>query len=246
MPNGLRTLAYIPLHYGKDYLKYVLMSIRDSVDDILILYTSRPSYGYASNISNPDTREELKAICKPFNVIWQDIPLIGQENQHRQLAYTYAQAEGYDLVLAVDADEIWNPGKVQKALEVASISGRRFNCISGNNWFHFWKGFNEVNQDGFYPMRIINMRSPNKEQAILDTGEIYHMGYAISAEAMEYKLSCHGHKSEIPHRWLADKWLNYQKGVTTHLHPASQDVWIETKPFEGVLPELLKGHEYYE
>lgn len=240
----MKTLAYIPLHYGKDYLHYVLASIRESVEDILILYTSKPSYGYTSHLPNPDSEEELRAICTPFNVIWQEVH-VGREHLHRQLVYNFTRDKDYDLVLAVDSDEVWEPSSVNYALQQAYRSDSHFNCISGNNWWHFWKGFEEFNQDGFYPMRITNLGVNNKEQTILDAGQIYHMGYAISEEAMRYKLSCHGHKSEISDQWLSSKWLNYKKGVTTYLHPASQDIWIETKLFEGVLPELLKGHEYY-
>ena len=196
----MKTLAYVPLHYGKDYLKYVLASVRDSVEDILILYTSKPSYGQAGHLPNPDSEEELRAICEPFSVIWEDVTGKGRESDHRQLVYRHTanSDKDYDLVLAVDSDEVWNPDKVESALEVAFDSGKRFNHISGNNWFHFWKGFKEYNQDGFYPMRITNLKYVTPENIIIDTGEIYHMGYAISEEAMDYKLSCHGHKSEIP------------------------------------------------
>ena len=62
------------------------------------------------------------------------------------------------------------------------------------------------------------------------------MGYAISEELMRYKLSCHGHKSEIPLDWFENKWLNYKRGETKYLHPASRDIWVETEDFKGNIP----------
>lgn len=249
--DDICTLAYVPLHYGKDYLKYVLESIRPFVEDILILYTKTPSYGHTSNLQNPDTEEELRAICGKFSCIWMDVTGTSREGTHRQMAYDWAKKQinskngrNYDLVFAVDADEIWNPEKVPEALHAAYNSGYHHHCISGNNWWHFWKGFKEVNTDGFYPNRITNLNNYVTNQTIIDKGEIYHMGYAISEEAMRYKIGCHGHKSEIENSWLTDKWINYERGVTTHLHPASRDIWIETKDFEGDLPTFLKDHPY--
>lgn len=235
----MRTLAYMPLHYGLDYLEPVLKSIRDSVDDILICYTKHPSYGHEGSLKNPDSEEDLRAVCEGFNVIWQEVKA-SRENQHRQYAIDYAQSKGYDIALAVDSDEIWQPDTVKKALQAASNTGARFNCIAGSNWYHFWKNHKEVNRDGFYPMRIININERNNKQEIIKEGMIYHMGYAISEELMRYKLSCHGHKSEIPGNWFEDKWLNYKRGVTKYLHPASRDIWVETEDFNGTIPCLKK------
>ena len=233
----MRTLAYMPLHYGKDYLEYALHSIHDHVDEVLILYTARPSYGHVGKIPNPDSKEELFAICKKFHkVTWQEVINVTRENEHRQRAITYGQNNKYDVLIAVDSDEIWKPGSVREVISEVKDSKFRFHGIAGSQWLHFWRNHKEVNTDGFYPMRAVNLNVKEASQTIIKKGFIYHMGYAISEELMRYKLSCHGHKSEIADNWFRDKWLNYERGVTTHLHPASQDVWIETKDFKGELP----------
>ena len=41
MTTQIKTLAYIPLHYGKEYLEATIKSIDAHVDKILILYTIR-------------------------------------------------------------------------------------------------------------------------------------------------------------------------------------------------------------
>ena len=54
----MKTLAYIPLHYGREYLEACITSIEPHVDKILILYTESPSYGQNRGLRNPETREE--------------------------------------------------------------------------------------------------------------------------------------------------------------------------------------------
>jgi hypothetical protein len=231
-------MAFIPLHYGSDYLRLVLQAIDPFVDDILILYTKYPSYGHRGNIHNPDTMEQLQKICRPFKkVIWVDVTGVQQENQHRKMAERYIQQNNltYDLILSVDADEIWNPEKLPEALHAAYNSGYHAHGIGGDCWWHFWKGTKEVNRDGFYPIRLFNLNNYVKNETIIHKGEIYHMGYAIRPEMMEYKLSCHGHKSELFPNWFQDKWVNYERGVTKQLHPVSKDIWIETEDFTGKL-----------
>ncbi len=71
------------------------------------------------------------------------------------------------------------------------------------------------------------------------------MGYCISNEMMEYKISCHGHKNDFNNnqRWHEHKWLNYKKGETKFLHPATEAYWQETQPFDkNTLPDVLKKH----
>ena len=112
----MKTLAYIPLHYGKEYLEVTIKSIDPHVDKILILYTNTPSYGQDGRLKNPDTREELKNIAfdSSSKIEWVEIPKTRQENKHRELAFNYAK--GYDLIMAVDADEVWDDVEEAKKL----------------------------------------------------------------------------------------------------------------------------------
>jgi hypothetical protein len=247
--ENINTLAYIPLHYGKEYLEAVIKSIHPFVDRVVAFYSSEPTYGHKGNLANPDSKEELERIVNSFTrTEFIDITnrRITRENIHRNLAHTYASSAiqnpkdlNFDLVMAVDADEVWNPERVEEAIHAAYFSNSHFIHVAGSQWYHFWKGLKEVNRDGFYPMRFTNLNNYVGNADIIEAGEIYHMGYAIDPEVMKYKLSCHGHKSEISNGWYNDKWLNYERGVTTHLHPASRDIWIETEDFNGKLPDYL-------
>lgn len=239
---NIRTLAYIPLHYGSPYLDAVIRAIDPHVEKILILYTSQPSYGQNQGMKNPDSRERLKGIAEGASgkIQWVDIPPTWQENHHRKMAFNYSH--GYDLLMAVDSDEIFDDVEEMKA------AAMKTNCqtvnVGGDRWWHFWRSFNECNRDGFYPTRfhVIN-GDPRAE--IIHVGKIYHMGYALPEEHTKYKISVHGHKS-ILNTWIHSKWINYKRGTTTHLHPDSQTVWIETEDFDKTtLPQVLKDHPYY-
>lgn len=240
----MKVLAYIPLHYGSEYLDATIRSIDDYVDQILILYTEQPSYGQYGRLQNPDNRQMLVNIAEKASkkIKWVDIHSIGQEHQHRQMAFGYAK--GFDLIMAVDADEVWHPDHIKEAQEAALATGKKNVSVGGDRWYHFWRSFNEVNQDGFYPVRF-HCVGGSEGSTIIHKGLIYHMGYAQSEVITRYKISVHGHKS-IPGSWFNDKWLTYKKGKTTHLHPDSQDVWIETKEFDKeTLPDILKEHKYF-
>ena len=243
----MKTLAYYPIHYGAEYLGYSMHSIRNDVDHIVVFYSSTPTYGHIGNIPNPDSKEDIQKICNDYGAELIDITnkKISRENNHRELGHLYARENNYDIVIAVDYDEVWE--NLEEAVEYAS-SGAAFSYgIRGSRWYHFWKNFNEVNRDGFSPIRIFNMHNRRSGEELIEKGTIYHFGYAISEKLMRYKLSCHGHKSEFPGNWLNDKWINYAKGLTNTLHPATDAYWIETEYFhKEQLPEFMRLHPTYQ
>jgi hypothetical protein len=238
----MKISAYYPAHYGKEYLEASLKSVVPHVDEVLILYTDNPSYGKFTNLKNPDSRDELMAIvekeCNSFK--WVDIPATHQENQHRNMKSIYLHDS--DIIVAVDADEIWDD--LDLAIKAAWDSNYENINVSGSQWYHFWRSFNECHRDGFAPTRF-HCKKGKQGTGLIDKGTVYHMGYAQSEAITEYKISCHGHKS-ISGSWYSEKWLNYKRGETTHLHPDSQTVWIETQNFDKTtMPSYLKDHPYY-
>mgnify|MGYP003650016175 FL=1 len=238
----MKVSAYYPIHYGKEYLEASIKSIRDHVDEILILYTDNPSYGKATHLPNPDSKEEIRAIVEAHSnsFRWVDIGRTHQENIHREQWRQYLGDS--DLVLAVDADEIWD--ELEPAIKDAYDSRIKNVNVAGSQWKHFWRSFNECHVDGFAPTRFHNKRY-TQDAGVIHSGKVYHMGYAQSEKITRYKISCHGHK-DILRTWLDSKWINYRKGITTHLHPDSQTVWIETNDFDkNEMPQVLKDHKYF-
>lgn len=242
----MKTLAYYPIHYGSEYLSYSMQSIRDHVNHIVVFYSSKPTYGHAGGLSNPDRMSDISIICEKWNAEFIDITglNISRENQHRQLVFKYASEYNYDLIVAADYDEVWE--NLEEAIEYVSKGSAFQYGIRGSRWYHFWKSFNEVNRDGFNPIRLFNMKNRRGTEELIEKGIIYHFSYAISEKFMRYKISCHGHKDEFANTWFRDKWLNYKRGETKILHPATDAYWVETESFDKTtLPEFMKEHPTY-
>lgn len=242
----MKTLAYIPLHYGKEYLRYAIESVYDSVDQILILYTQKPSYGHGTNIKNPDTSRELMDCVSGLNKVnWMNVNVNG-EGKHRDLAIAYAKRNGYDIVLAVDADEVWEPNTVDLAIKQAFDGKERRYATNHKGWITFYRSFNDIVTDGFEPIRLTNMNRGNNDQGRVTENIIYHFGYANCERLQAYKMAIHGHKDDIQRDWFTKKWLNFDRDKTEYMHPATDAYWIKSERFDKtVLPELLKKHPYY-
>lgn len=247
----MKVLAFTVLHYGKEYLRESIESVKNNVDEHLIVYSSSPTFGYSSSLTNPDSEEELKSICYEFShVTWMDITArnVRQENIHRQVAADYGNKHGFDIVLVIDSDEVWIPERVKEAIDHAYNSENGHFCVMGSQWVTLWKSFNEYVTDGFAPVRLFNLHNDLMKGEHIAKGFIYHLGYCISDTLMEYKISCHGHKADFEKNknWHDKKWINYKTGQTKFLHPATEAYWQEAKPFDRTtLPDLLKNHPNY-
>lgn len=241
----MKTLAYCPVLYGKEYLEYAIKSVIDYVDEFLILYSQKPTYGHTTTIRNPDSYQELKDIANKFSkVTWKEVSINGEGN-HRNMAMGYANNK-FDIVLAVDADEVWKPDTVEPSIKEAYDGKEKRYATNHQGWYHFYRSFDEVCRDGFEPIRLTNMNVINNYQGRVTQSVIYHFGYANCEKLQEYKMAVHGHKGEISNDWFTKKWLNYRKGQTEYLHPASNDIWKETEPFnKQLLPDFMKQHPYF-
>lgn len=236
----MKILAYIPCHYGSEYLSEAIKSIELCVDKIIILYTQKPSYGYGTEIECPETEWALKFIAQNASpkVEWKSYERFSHEGEHRNEIFKFA--EGFDIVMTVDADEVWDTEVLKETLKEVAKTDSRYIQVKG--WTHFWKSFNHACYDGFQPVRFHNLHSENKEQLAVE-GKIYHFGYAQKEEIMDYKWEIHGHKSEIRKGWTY-MYKNWQYGKDD-VHPVSIGLWNPTPFDKTTLPEILKNHENY-
>jgi hypothetical protein len=237
----MRIVAYYPLHYGAEYLNASIKSIEPFVDKIHILYTENPSYGFHSDIKCPETEQQLKDIVftSTNKANWHKIKA-GHEGQHRDIAFQFT--DGYDLLLACDADEVWEAQSLDWCLQSA-MKGEawRYNI---RGFINFWKSFNHHCIDYFAPARIFNLHRNNKNEDVLN-GIVYHFSCAQSKAIMDYKWTIHGHKNEIHSDWLNKTYYQWKEG-DKWLHPASKTVWEEALPFDkNTLPEILKQHSNF-
>jgi hypothetical protein len=241
-------LAYYVLHYGKEYLAWSIRSIQDAVDEIAILYTPTPSFGFRGDVLNPDTEEELKAQALRFankTVRW--LPgTWGSEGLHRKAGLDLAREMGASTVLVVDGDEIWDPETLAASLALIEEQNRagRWMCRFAN----FFRSWRYMVHDQFTPVRIVDLRHPLDADAYLEfqACPIYHFGYAQCEATMRYKWSCHGHQAELRPGWL-EKFIAWHPEAED-LHPCVNNLWQRAEPTPpevlAKICELMGDHPY--
>lgn len=248
----IKTLCYIPLHYGKDYLKQAIQSVYNSVDEILILYTDKPCHGRGTNLECPDTKKELinvamHAVDSGFmddKIIWIDGNW-NAENEQRNTAHTYARKNGFNVLVCVDADEIWIE-KYLKELIQLTYDRKASKCLV---WMrHLWRSFNFICDDGMRQERLWYIGNDTLDliYAPMPENQMWHFGYARGFKEVEYKISIHGHSAE----WLQPKELWFENKYkrfppVDNVHPVCEAVWFPQPFHKELLPEFMRSHEYY-
>lgn len=240
---ALRVAAYTPLHYGAEYLRYAIRSVIDYVDEYHVLYTAQGSHGHVTEARCPETRHQLyrEAVAGAGDKLrWHD-GIWPYEGAQRDTIFMLTDA---DLIVALDADEIWMPVTIKAAIQQAAdrpeIRGWRVPMV------HFWRSFyRAVLHDPAYPVRVINTHSTSGEGTVQTNTPIAHMGYAQSEAIIQYKLLTHGHRNEFRQDcdWLRDRFLaNAQRDC----HPVGSEYWNpEPVTPADYLPDWMRTHPYW-
>ena len=235
----MRVIGYSALHYGKDFFRESLLSVIDLVDEFVVLYVSNPSYGYSSKVVCPEHEGELRKIAE--EVCGEKLKWIkknySSEGQHRAEIYNYTK--GYDLLLSVDSDEVFDTEQLKNGLDIAFKGVHRNYGING--YVNLWRSFNHACSDGFLPIRVINLHNQHKKMSSLDV-TIWHFSCCQSDTIMNYKYEIHGHKSELRYNWLNDF---YYSDRMIDLHPVAIDLWNAVKYDKEQMPSYLKEHRYF-
>ncbi len=240
----MKILGELMLHYGSPFLEAALHSVSTQVDDIVILYSEKPSQGYQPNIPCPDTREDLLKIAKNFDTdrfaTWRDGEW-GNEGDHCDAIFNYT--DGYDFVFRFDADEVIPPGFVAEMISQAEETNHKTYCVP---FTHFWRSFDWACHDGQMPVRLHRVKG-GEGQRYLDSRDgkwfVYHFGYAQPTKYIEYKLQCSAHRPEFRPDWFEKKWLANSKD---DVHPVCfpghwNALWFD----KTTMPDILKRHPYY-
>lgn len=239
--------SYTVCHYGSDYIGWSLRSIFPFVDVAHIFYTPHPSHGHSTSRSCPEYGPQLFEAAKQFDsdnkIRWHQAGGILYEGQQRDSAVKMVKESGADIILVVDVDEVWPAHILEAALELVKQGDKRDWLI---NFTHLWRSFNWCCHDNGWPVRFIDLRQAEGIAYIpAELGKIYHFGYAVTNDIMEYKWQIHGHRAELRPAWLDEKWHGWQPGIED-VHPTNENNWWKPEPFnKEELPEFMREHPFY-
>lgn len=238
----MKVIAYTALHYGTDYLGYAIQSIIDQVDEYYVLYSKIGSHGHRTNEHCPDSRADLYAIAHTVagnKLRWID----GEwpyEGAQRDAIHTIAPDA--EVVIVLDADEVWPEGILSNAIRYVDNSTTQRWRVP---FVHYWRSFYRcVLHDPAFPIRIIKPHAEASEKTLPTKQYINHMGYAQRSEIVRYKLLTHGHKNEFRRDvdWFRDIFMANRQ---TDCHLVGSEWWNpETVNPWNYLPEFMKSHPY--
>lgn len=243
----MKVLAFIGLHYGSDFIGFAVKSVYDQVDHVVVLYSPQPSHGHTTDARNPDTVEKLKEALFAFGdpegkIQWHE-GVWGREGEHRDAIYPIAKDLGVDMILTVDADEVWHGPSLEQSLRYAYGNQAR---ISRLHFEHFWRSFKWVCRDGMTPERIVKMSNHSEPFGYVPQFEhpVWHFGYARKPEDVQYKIGIHGHSAEWKPNWFQAKFMPWP--APKDVHPTCNDIWTP-EPFDpSVFPEFMHSHPYWD
>lgn len=235
----MKVVGYMALHYGLEYMAYAIRSVIDQVDEFWILYTPFGSHGHTSGVRCPESMNDLAQVAyKAGNgkIRWCN----GRwKHEGEQRDYIHHLAPDADLILVVDADEVWADGAAEYAIHLAMTNESRRYRIP---MIHFWRSFKRaVLFDPAYPIRVINQNNADGE-ATLHVSPICHFGYAQSPALVAYKWQIHGHKNELRKDcdWFADKFM---ANAQDDCHPVGSEYWYPELVNPAVyLPDFMREH----
>lgn len=243
----MKVFASYILHYGREWLRQSIKSVVDQVDEVHLFYTPWPSHGHDTTLHNPEERDDLVDTLPEFRalgkeVCWHECHRFHNEGEHREWAVEWCKFAGADIVIVVDADEIW-PANVLKDFIAYVANGQARSYRIGMR--HFWRSLKYICDDPAMPTRGIKPNVKANTEDYFPFGKVFHMGYAQSPAIIKYKMSIHGHKNELRPGWFDKTFMTWRPGVKD-VHPTNVNFW-NPQPYtdKGELEKLVGDHGYW-
>ena len=240
----MKVAAFTALHYGGDFWGTAIASVAPYVDEWCVAYSPEGSHGTRARVRCPETEYMLRKIAdhalekagKPLKW-WSG--LYPHEGAQRDTVLQHTDA---DIIIVVDADEVWQDGAVWDVIRRAVETPARVGRVP---FIHFWRSFSWVCRDHLWPVRVIQPKLADGEQ-YYGCAPVLHFGYARKVEAIEYKIRVHGHRGEWRPEWIG-KFMSWtpQHGPHEDLHPTNVDFWTAEPFAKEQLPQVLRDHPYY-
>ena len=261
MRIATHTLAYNISRFVPD----VIDNAGPHVDKIFVAYPRRP-WAYNKDareaFGNPTKLDEFRA-AKYFDKIefiegdWDN------DEGSRNACLDRAKAQGFDWLIAQDADEFYTTHAWRQALEYLRTAPEDVKYVR-TTWYNYWKSAQyviEFNHGSIkdamasfaircHPdIRYRRSRTPNVDaRYVLDT-PAHHFGWALSDEEMLLKVQTWTHTAQFdPMAWYRLKWAGWNER-TRNLDAVNPTLWRRAvrTPFE--LPDFaqkfapsLEGH----
>ncbi len=229
------------LHYGLDYVFYAVASVIDAVDEFVVCYTPHPSHGHRSDMEPVESERELKAAVMSAGgdkVRWYRVEQFWSEGPHRDHALSLCRG---DVVLVVDADEVWSQEALDGALRLAQDDPTRWKWRV--NFTTLWRSFSWKCNDDLWPDRLYRRNATGREIGYIPQDlKIFHFGYAVTTKLMRYKMSCHGHKAQWRPGWFDTKWNVWPP--VPDCHPTDVGKWTPVPFDRQELPPVMSNHPF--
>ena len=240
----MKVVAYYALHYGKEWLRWSMSSVRNYVDDIIIVYSAKPSHGHTTDVQCPDTEDELRAIAGDFQAIWYTaVDRFNWEGEHRDMAVQLCEDHGADIILVVDHDEVWEPDMLTTSIEYVRGSTNKHYRVSMQ---HYYRSVGWVCHDSMKPVRFHNIKQGHRPEGYIpeEYGKVHHYGYAQSPKTVNYKWYIHGHLAELRPGWFKQKFLGWEPG-NCDVHPVVHGLWTPEWYNRQNMEYLIGDHPYF-
>lgn len=239
----MRVISLTVAHYGRDYIRWGLRSVADSVDACYVLYSDQPTFGHVAGFPCPETKEELQSeaqIGAGDKLRWITGHWWG-EGQHRD-AIMKIEPDA-DVILIVDTDEVWEAGLAEDVIHhfERHPDHRTVRILTTHYWRSFYRG---ILNDTLHAEHGHAPKSPGTVGHGLESERrIHHFGYAQNSGVTYYKQFTHGHRPEWRSDWYETK---FAPNAQFDCHPVIHDFWNPTaiNPWDIGLPSFMTDHPF--
>jgi GT2 family glycosyltransferase len=218
-----RVAAVCCIYDDDSWLAPSIASIYDNCDSIWFLVGERPWNGAATDQSGllariaalPDPERKIRVVRGE----WPD------EASQRNAGLELVRGAGADYCLVIDADEIYDPAQLDRALTIVrqnpQVDCWRVSCLT------YWKSYRyrvdppeaiaaavfvRVGTGRFTENRTFE--APSQVAIASDTLVFHHMSYARSDEQIVRKITTFGHAREVVPGWYEQVWKRWDTDRT--------------------------------
>lgn len=243
MIHNRTVAAVICLHFGLPYISYAMRSVEHVVDEFIVCYSPVANHGvYKEGLTCPESREDL--VFAAFSVApyprtrWFDYASWYGEGAQFKTGFDAANT---DIVVKLDADELWSPTLLADAIAYGlEQQVHEVRVPLRHYWRSFYKAFTG---DPAAPGRIYlreNSRGETTYTPAEEHNRIHHFGYAMPLELMRYKIATHGHSREFTNpNWFDEV---YAANRQHNCHPCEHSYWMT--PDDVTPPDFLLDHPF--